>query len=180
MDPSVIVLVTIIHAFIAIFATTINIVTTHQRLAKAQRNDAGRLRTALAAELDHLRATYAYNIEAIRDAKDVVMSCRMFIAIYRGNLGRLHTLMEHELPAIVAAYAYSENIEGLLAAHCKAHGQSAYSMARERPYAEDLIALYERAGAAVDRALAAMGEAQAPAARRPAARRAALEAIVAT
>ena len=90
--------------------------------------------------------------------QDALVSCRMFSVIYRANLGRLHLLTGVHIPPIVTAYAMSERVEALAAVHGKAHGQNAFSLGKERPFADALIAMYEKAAATAERALKALGE----------------------
>ena len=156
MDPSFMLVMTLIHACIAMTTLAINIYVAHRRTKTSSDKDALRLRAGFAAELGVLKMTYENNIDAIRAEKSVIMSGRAAIAVYRGSLGKLNILHEAEIPAIVEAYAYCETIEGFLAAHGKANGQSSYSMGKDRDYANDLVALYYHGVGLVDAALAAM------------------------
>ena len=158
MSPHFMFLLAFIHAGIALVTTGANLYINHRRFVGATRNDMTRLRLELAAELANLRMLCKDNIDALYGEKDVLASCRMFCAIYRGNLGRLHTLAAEHIPPVVTAFAMCERAEAYAAAYCKAHGQSAFSMGKERPFAETLIAMYEKAAAASDRALRALGE----------------------
>ncbi len=153
-----IVLLALIHAFMAILTTSINLFVNQGRSTRVARNDMERLRLAIGAELVNLAGLYKDNIDAIYAGEDVIMSSRLFVAIYRGNLGRIHTLGATDIPGIVTAYAMCEKVEALAAVHCKAHGQNAFSMGKERPFANDLVAAYEKAVAAVDRALKSMSD----------------------
>ena len=152
------VLLALIHAAIAVLTTGINLLVIQGRSIRVARNDMQRLRLAISAELVNLRGLYKDNIDAIYAGKDVILSSRLFVTIYRGNLGRIHTLDAHDIPGIITAYAMCERVEALAAANCKAHGQSAFGMGKDRPFADDLVAAYEKAAAAADRALKAMGD----------------------
>jgi hypothetical protein len=159
MFPSEMVVITIIHAFIAALSMTVNLIVTHKRLKTTTIADGQKLRLAIACELVNLRDAYKDNVDALYACKDVICSSRLLLAIYRGNLGKLNTLEGSEIPAVVTAYAASERAEAFAAAHGKAHGQSAFSLGKERPFLDDLIAYYEKATAAADRALRAMSAA---------------------
>jgi hypothetical protein len=143
----------LLHGAIALFATGANLYVTHRRTLTILRKDAGGLSVALAAELAGLRRLYKDNLDAIYDGGDVLVSSRMFGAIYRGNLSRIHQLPPDIIPALVTAYGMGERAEAHAAAHCKAHGATAFSMGRERPYKEGLLAAYEQAAASAERAL---------------------------
>ncbi len=156
MYPFEMLVITLIHAFIAMFSMTVNLYVTHKRLRTSTTEDGKKLRLAIAAELLNLRDLYKDNIDALYAGKDVVASCRLLLAIYRGSLGKLSTLGSAEIPVIVTAYAMSERAEAFASAHCKAHGQNAFSLAKERPFLDDLITQYDKAKAAADRALRSM------------------------
>jgi len=161
MTPELFFLLGILHAIVAILTTSVNIFVNHRRTSATLRKDSGALRVALAAELASLRDLYKDNVDAIYAERDVLVSGRMVGAIYRGNLGRIHTLPAQDIPALIAAYAMCERAEAHAMAHCKAHGAIAFSMGKERPYAESLVALYEKAAAAVERALRTLAPADA-------------------
>jgi hypothetical protein len=152
------VLLALIHAAIGMLTTAANLLVNQGRSIRVARNDSERLRLAIAAELVNLKDLYKENIDAIYAGKDVLVSSRLFVAIYRGNLGRLHTLDARDIPGIVTAYAMCERVEALAAAHCKAHGQGAFGLGKDRPFADDLVAAYEKAAAAAERTLKAMSE----------------------
>ncbi len=156
MEPSYIAVIASIQACLAIFTMSVNILTTQRRLRKTSENDARRLRMLFAAELEVLRENFNANISVIYESANVVMSSRSIVWIYRANLGKLTVLHEREIPAVVAAYAFCENIDAFLAAHAKPNGQSSYSLGKERPYANELVALYNKGVELVDRALLAM------------------------
>ncbi len=158
MTPELFFLLGVFHAAVAMVTTAANLYVGQRRAAANVARDASGLRAALAAELAHLGDLYKANIDALYAGADALVSCRMFSVIYRANLGRLHTLPAADLPAIVAAYAMSERVEAMAAVHCKPHGANAFSMGKERPFAETLIAMYEKAAAASERALRALGK----------------------
>ncbi len=157
MSPHFMFLLAFIHAGIAFLTTGATLYINHRRFVGTTANDMTRLRLALAAELANLQMLCRDNIEALYGEKDVLASCRMFSAIYRGNLGRVHTLAAEHIAPVVTAYAMCERAEGYAAAYCKPHGQSAFSIGKERPFVASLIAAYEKAAAASERALRAMG-----------------------
>ncbi len=157
MSPHFMFLLAFIHAGIAFLTTGVNLFINHRRFVGTTTNDMTKLRLALAAELANLQMLCKDNIDALYSEKDALVSCRMFSAIYRGNLGRVHTLAAEHIAPVVTAYAMCERAEAYAAAYCKPHGQSAFSMGRERPFAASLIAAYEKAAAASDRALRALG-----------------------
>jgi hypothetical protein len=146
----------LLHGVIALLATGANVYATHRRAHAVAHKDSGGLRVALAAELANLRWLYKDNLDAIHGGADVLVSIRMFAAIYRGNLGRIHLLPAEIIPALVAAYAKGEQAEAYAAAYCKAHGATAFSMSKDRPFAQALVAAYEQAAASTERALRAM------------------------
>jgi hypothetical protein len=158
MSPTFYLLLALLHAAIALATTSVNLYVGQKRLATTSRNDMAKLRLALAAELANLRSLYKDNIDAIYAGKDALASCRMVSAIYRGNVGRLHALGAGDIPAVVTAYAMSERVEAYAAVHCKAHGANAFSMGKDRPFADSLVAMYEKAAAAADRALRVLGQ----------------------
>jgi len=159
MTMEYLLLLAALHALVVIVTAAVNFYGAGRRAATASLRDATSLRAALAAELAHLSDLYKENIDAIYAGKDALASCRMFSVIYRGNLCRIHTLPAEDIPAIVAAYALSERIESFAAAHCKAQGATAFSLGKERPFAEALVATYEKAAAAAERALRRLGAA---------------------
>jgi hypothetical protein len=114
MEPSLILVMTLIHACIAILTTGVNIYVVHRRTVTSSTKDARRLRTSLIAELGILKATYNNNVAAVYEERSVIISGRAAIAVYRGGVGRLSILDESEIPAVVAAYAFCEAIEGFL------------------------------------------------------------------
>jgi hypothetical protein len=152
------VVMTLVHACIAMFTTMTNLVTAQRRIRKSSEHDTRRLRILFTTELGILRESFMNNIDAIYEEKSVIMSSRAIVSIYRANLGRLNILGESEIPSVVAAYAFCENIEAFLSAHGKPNGQSSYSMGKERLYANELIALYGKGAEMVDRALIALSE----------------------
>ncbi|HXT07747.1 MAG TPA: hypothetical protein VN715_12515 [Roseiarcus sp.] len=158
MTPELFFLLGVFHAAVGILTTTINLFVGHRRTASTAARDMSGLRVALAAELGQLRHLYKANIDALYAGQDALVSCRMFSVIYRANLGRLHLLSAADIAPIVAAYAMSERVEAMVAVHCKAHGANAFSMGKERPFAEALIAAYEKGAAAVERGLRALGQ----------------------
>jgi hypothetical protein len=147
----------IFHAAVAVCTTGANLYVGHRRTAASTARDASGLRAGLAAELAQLRDLYKVNIDALYAGHDALVSCRMFSVIYRANLSRLHLLSAADIAPIVAAYAMSERIEALAAAHCKAHGPNAFSMGKDRPFADALITTYEKAAATAERALKSLG-----------------------
>jgi hypothetical protein len=158
MTPEVFFLLGVFHAAVAVLTTTANLYVGHRRTAATAARDVSGLRAGLTAELAQLRDLYKANVDALYSGQDALVSCRMFSVIYRANLGRLHLLSPGDIAPIVAAYAMSERIEAMAAAHCKAHGQNAFSMGKERPFADALIAAYEKAAATAERALRALGQ----------------------
>jgi hypothetical protein len=158
MTPEIFFLLGVFHAAVAVFTTAINLYVTHRRTVSIAAKDMSGLRAGLAAELAQLRDLYKANLDTLYSGQDALVSCRMFSVIYRANLGRLHLLKGVHIPPIVTAYAMSERVEALAAVHCKAHGQNAFSLGKERPFADALIALYEKAAATAERALKALGE----------------------
>ncbi len=158
MTPELFLLLAVFHGAIALITTSANLYIGHRRQVSSLRRDSANLKLALAAELANLRDLYKDNIDAIYSGKEALASCRMFSVIYRGNLGRLHTLAGEHIAAIVTAFAMSERVEALAAVHCKAHGANAFSMGKDRPYADALVALYEKAAAAAERALKGLGQ----------------------
>lgn len=158
MTPELFFLLGVFHAAVAVLTTAVNLYVGHRRTAAASARDASGLRAGLAAELAQLRDLYKANIDTLYAGQDALVSCRMFSVIYRANLGRLHLLSAADIAPVVAAYAMSERVEALTAVHCKAHGPSAFSMGKDRPFADALIAMYEKAAGAADRALKALGQ----------------------
>ncbi len=157
MSPTYYLMLAALHA---LATTAVNLYVGQRRLTATSRNDMDKLRLALAAELANLRMLFKDNIDAIYAGRDALASCRMVSAIYRGNIPRVHMLAAGDIPAVVTAYAMSERVEAYAAAHCKAHGVNAFSMSKDRPYADALVALYEKAAAAADRALRELGQAE--------------------
>ena len=153
-----VILLTSIYSIVVVCMLSVNFYLTRKRMTLATKVDAGNLRLVIASELLNLGDLFKDNIDALYAGKDMVASSRHLIAIYRGNLGRLTALAAQELPAIVTAYAASERADALASAHGKAHGHNAFTFAKERPFLADLIASYETAKAAANRALRAMGE----------------------
>jgi hypothetical protein len=158
MTPELFFLLGVFHAAVAVFTTAVNLYVGHRRTASTCARDAAGMRAGLTAELVQLRDLFKANLDALYGDQDALVSCRMFSVIYRANLGRLHLLTAGDIAPIVAAYAMSERVEALAAAHCKAHGQNAFSMGKDRPFAATLIATYEKAAAAAERALRALGQ----------------------
>jgi hypothetical protein len=158
MTPELFFLLGIFHAAVAVLTTAVNLYVGHRRTVASAARDVSGLRAGLAAELAQLRDLYKANIDALYAEQDALISCRMFTIIYRANLGRLHLLRSGDIAPIVSAYAMSERVEALAAVRCKAHGPNAFSIGKERPFADALIAMYEKAAATVERALKALGE----------------------
>lgn len=158
MTPAFYLMLSASHAVIALVTTACNLYVGQRRLTAISRNDMDKLRLALAAELANLRSLYKDNIDAIYAGADSLISCRMVSAIYRGNITRIHMLAAGDIPAVVTAYAMCERVEAYAAAHCKAHGANAFSMGKDRPFADALVARYEKAAAAADRALRVLGQ----------------------
>ena len=158
MTPELFFLLGVFHAAVAVFTTAVNLYVGHRRTAASTARDVSGLRAGLAAELAQLRDLYKANIDALYAGQEALVSCRMFSVIYRANLGRVHLLASDDIAAIVAAYAMSERVEALAAVHCKAHGPNAFSMGKDRPFADALIATYEKAAASAERALRTLGQ----------------------
>jgi hypothetical protein len=158
MTPELFFLLGVFHAAVAVLTTGVNLYVGHRRTAATAARDVSGLRAGLAAEIAHLRQLYKANIDTLYAGQDALISCRMFSVVYRANLGRVHLLCAGDIAPIVAAYAMSERVEALAAVHCKAHGQNAFSMGKDRPFADTLISAYEKAAATAERALKALGE----------------------
>ena len=156
-----IVVLAVSHSLVAASTLGINLFVTQRRQMASAKSDARKFRLAVAAELASLRDLYKDNVDALYAGRDVLASSRLFQGVYRGNLGRLHILADGEIPAIVAGYAASERAEALAAAHGRPHGQSAFSLGKERPFTDEMVAAYERASAAAERALRAMSQTEA-------------------
>jgi hypothetical protein len=115
MDSHFILVLSLAHIFVAVFATYLNISSQDRRLHTTAERDGKRLRAALSAELRQLHELCVENIERLEDSKPV-LSLRASLFVYRGNIGRLHVLDESTLESIVATYALTDNVEHLLAA----------------------------------------------------------------
>src|SRR5260221_13914342 len=89
MTSEYFVLLAILHAAIALATTTANLFLNHRRTVGATRNDAAKLRLAIAAELANLQRLCKDNIVALYAGKDVLVSARAFSAVYRGNVARV-------------------------------------------------------------------------------------------
>lgn len=158
MTPELFFLLALFHGAVALVTTGTNLLLNHRRLTSAAHRDIVHLRLALAAELANLRALYRDNIAAIRAGQEALASARMLCVIYRANLGRMHLLPAEAVGDVVTAYALCERAEAFAAVHCKAHGASAFSMGRDRAFADALTALYEQASARAQQALVLLGE----------------------
>ena len=156
MTPTNLLLLSLLHPLVALISLCVNQYATHRRTIRGSRSDGGKLRVALETELACLRDLCRENVEALYAGREALTSCRIFMTIYRGNLARLHMLEADDIPLLVAAYAMGERAEALAAVHGKAHGPHAYLLGKERPFADALVAQYEKAAAAAERALRAL------------------------
>jgi len=157
MDGAFLVLLSVAHIFVAIFATYLNISSQDRRLSKTSERDALRLQAALRAELSQLRDLCIENIERLETERPV-LSLRASLFVYRGNIGRLTLLDEKILELIVSAYAITDTVEHLLAATMIPVNGMFYKPAQPPTDAGVLIAKTEQVRMMAAHALAAIDE----------------------
>jgi len=157
MDGAFLVLLSVAHIFVAVFATYLNISSQDRRLSKTSARDALRLQAALRAELRQLRDLCVENIERL-EAERPVLSLRASLFVYRGNIGRLTLLDEKVLELIVSAYAMTDTVEHLLAATMIPSNGMFYKPAQPPTDAGVLIARTEQVRTMAAHALAAIDE----------------------
>jgi hypothetical protein len=98
---------------------------------RKERRDSTRLRAALHAELQALRALYEENLRLLADQEGYLLSVRPLLAIYRANLTRIGALQEHEIATMVAVNSTAERLEALCAVYCKPSGNLAWRIGCE-------------------------------------------------
>jgi len=98
---------------------------------KRSRREALRLRRALVASFQALRALYESNLSRLADGKSPLASGRHQISLLRIHLGRLITLDEAEVEAVVAASHAAEGIETAMSIAGKPIGGMAFSLPAE-------------------------------------------------
>jgi len=111
---------------------TLNHLIMHHRAERRYALEAGRLRSALLAELRALHKVYLANLDLIDRKANYLLSTRPVAAVYRGNLPRLTSLFEPPvIEPLVTWFAENEALEAKLAAQATSKGGLSYQLTPE-------------------------------------------------
>lgn len=129
MHPTVIWTLNLAPIAVMLGIVIMNHMMTHRRKGQTDQAEAGKLRTALLAELRALQDIYRVNLELIENRGRYLISTRSPVTVYRTNLGRLTCLLERaEIDKLVSLFARNDLIEELVSLHSNGRGAMSYRL----------------------------------------------------